>query len=333
MGFYDVRCGASGLSLKGAGAGLFLLRQHNRGFAPVALPVFGQYNRLGAIDMIREDYNTALLYRKLERLIDEEELVLSGDALDQYERDPPSNIERVLQAIERACTIKKEFVTYHGKPLVFMLVSDLIYQAVTEKAAQDLKQPEWGAALEALPLPELVERAFGGVEPASTFYGDLIGAPQETQEQARRDLAAFIRFRAWFASWGKWKHDSSPSQHYDEHLRRYLRAAWKRFKEEPALLRALARYAKSQEIPLKVLGETAPLSSLLREEPPARPDPSIPVPPVGGRVRHPKFGEGTITEISGIPGSRDDALKFTVRFDENGTKLMLASFLEVLPPA
>ena len=47
---------------------------------------------------------------------------------------------------------------------------------------------------------------------------------------------------------------------------------------------------------------------------------------IGDRVRHVKFGEGTVTDLE--PGPRD--FKVTVDFDDAGTKVMYAAFAKLI---
>jgi len=66
MGFYDCRCMATGVSLKGADAALVLLHRAAGEYAPISLAIKGNYNRLGAIDGVDEDANTRLVLRTID---------------------------------------------------------------------------------------------------------------------------------------------------------------------------------------------------------------------------------------------------------------------------
>ena len=47
---------------------------------------------------------------------------------------------------------------------------------------------------------------------------------------------------------------------------------------------------------------------------------------IGDRVRHVKYGEGTVTDLE--PGPRD--YKVTVDFDQSGQKIMYAAFAKLI---
>jgi hypothetical protein len=61
MGFYDYRCSLTGISLKTCDAVLLPLANEAGKFHPVTLGIKGCYNRLGSIDMIEENENTACI--------------------------------------------------------------------------------------------------------------------------------------------------------------------------------------------------------------------------------------------------------------------------------
>ena len=63
MGLYDCRCMISGVSLKNASAMLVLLQESRGALMPIALGIKGSYNRMGTIDGIEQDANTAAILK------------------------------------------------------------------------------------------------------------------------------------------------------------------------------------------------------------------------------------------------------------------------------
>lgn len=113
MGLFDYRCMISGLSLKSSKTTLVLLEKLKGHYVPIALPVFGQYNRSGAIDMIEETQNTnsilIFFQSKIESgevEVDWKEVYWEGEFLNKIE-----NIEQLLAGIERGVTMEYDCVT------------------------------------------------------------------------------------------------------------------------------------------------------------------------------------------------------------------------------
>src|SRR5687768_9189732 len=61
VGFFDDRCMVTGVSLRGVGAALVLLRRSEGSYFPISLAFFGESDRGGAIDVAEEDTNARLV--------------------------------------------------------------------------------------------------------------------------------------------------------------------------------------------------------------------------------------------------------------------------------
>src|SRR5262245_36531671 len=101
MGFYDCRCMATGVSLKGADAALVLLQQAAGQYAPVALAIKGNYDRLGSIDGIEEDANTRLVLRFFLGGLQSGAFRVEEDSLTADECFPIRTVEDLLHGFER----------------------------------------------------------------------------------------------------------------------------------------------------------------------------------------------------------------------------------------
>lgn len=241
MGFYDVRCGVSGLSTRCAKVRLILLRQDPAGLVPIALPITGTYDRLGSIDNIRPSWNSDMLQLSLPSLIDEGVITVHWEAF-AYGSQPLDTLEQILSPFERGCTMDLKTVTCEDQPLRFMLVIDRVYDAVVASVAGN-RTPRWAAVQEAalmrLQAPALLEQAFRGVAPAPALYELLAAASDAEDRLARADLLRFVQFRAWMDDRHGWSYGKHPGQHYATEERAFLAEALERFEQQPHLLAAV----------------------------------------------------------------------------------------------
>jgi hypothetical protein len=90
--------------------------------------------------------------------------------------------------------------------------------------------------------------------------------------------------------------------------------------------KAAAEYANGNAEVLAALGLPPPAPPAPRTLPsPKHPPPPAPDPfPIGTRVSHPTFGDGVVTASQGLGASR----KLTIRFANDGTRVLAASFVE-----
>ena len=122
----------SGLSLKSSRTTLILLEKAGDNYLPIALPVFGQYNRLGAIDMIEENQNTkdilTFFQSKInsgEIKVDWEEVYWQDEFLKKIE-----NIEQLFTAIERSVTMEYDCVTLNKQRIEYSLIHTIIWNEI-----------------------------------------------------------------------------------------------------------------------------------------------------------------------------------------------------------
>jgi hypothetical protein len=223
MGLYDYRCMVSGVSLKGSDAALVLLEQAGAAFAPMALAITGNYNRLGAIDGIREDANTALVLDFfLAKLASGELVIDEGEAPEGI-----GDIEALLQLIERCVTMDSSAAVLNGQRLLYALIC----------------RPVWGALVRAAPPTDtpagaLLQELFAeGSVGREIYKGSLSRLTRQLKE-----LAAVSRFLAQRGI--AWKPPEDPEQHYSEEMCQFLAEAKRTFHDVPALLQGLRAYEK-----------------------------------------------------------------------------------------
>jgi hypothetical protein len=222
MGFYDYRCMATGVSLKGAKTALVLLIWADTGDHPIALAVTGQYNRLGSIDAIEEDDNTRLIFdyflarlRGGELVVDEAEL--GGGQI--------KDLERLLELVERCVTMDDDTVVLDGRRVLFALVSRVVWDAIARQARSSRESST-----------ALFQRLFGGVAVAQDIYkGSLTKVSRHLRELAAVQDFLVERGIAW-------RPPDDPEQHYAEEMAEYLRAAREQFRDCPAVLEGLDAY-------------------------------------------------------------------------------------------
>ena len=223
MGFYDARCMITGVSLKGSGAALVLLHPQADRFEPIAVAIIGQYDRLGSIDMIDEDDNTAHILRyfldKLatnEFVVDEE--YLRGDGF------PIESIENLLRGFERNMNDGDGRAVLHGQSIVFALIAATVWRAI-------------GQANPAQKGDNATFRRLFGTSPVPLqIYGGHL-------QNVSRQLGEFAAVSDFLTARGMtWTPPTDWGQHYSDEMREYLAEARAAFHDSSLILQALQQY-------------------------------------------------------------------------------------------
>ncbi len=214
MGLFDCRCAITGVSLKGAETTLVPLLRHAGGHAPAALPIHGQYDRLGSIDGIREDLNTRLILDYFR------EQLRAGRFVVDPEQLPIHDIEALLRGFERNLNDDPATACLDGEPVLFALVADAVWSQLAHAASKDATEPAW---YRRTPLPAAIYAA--------------------QQHKLREAIAQLGAVDAFLAARGlAWQPSDDPGQHYAEEMRAYLDEARQRYADMPGMLDALRRY-------------------------------------------------------------------------------------------
>lgn len=245
MGFYDVYCGASGLSLLGQDADLILLRRQGGPYVPVCFPVRGNYDRYGRIDGIRENGATRAVLLGLRTLVATGRLKADWDYFRGLDRERFS-LENFFQMAEKHWEFE-ECLTFDGDPLTFTLIQADVSDAVAETVATS-RDPAFakasGAALSKLDIDALVAECFRGVEPGPTLMAPLAADPA-AERDARKALVRTAQIRAWVDLHGAWKPPPADAfQHGEDDVRASVDEARAALARWPLLLGAVARAAR-----------------------------------------------------------------------------------------
>ena len=221
VGFYDERCMATGVSLRGSRAVLVLLGRAGVSHYPIALAVKGTYNRLGSIDGIEEDDNTALIHAYFLARLEAGDLVLR----EYYARQGVGDIEALLGVFERNVTQHEDAALLSGRRPLFALLDRHVWDAAA------------GAGkLEKEPDGERFRRLFLDVPQAEAIYrGSLGRVSAHLKEMAR--VCAYLGERGV-----AWRPRTDEGQHGADEMRPWLADARHQFHDSPLMLKALAAY-------------------------------------------------------------------------------------------
>jgi hypothetical protein len=215
----------TGVSLKGTHAALVLLQQAGAVHHPIALAVKGAYNRLGSLDGIHEDANTALILRYFLERGQRGEFVVDADYLRAQHYFPFENVELLLVAFERNINDNPQAAVLNGRPVVFGLIALAVWDAIVSSSP-----PLSG------PTATVFQRLFKGMPAAEGIYrGNVAKVTGHLQELA--GAHGFLAGRGL-----TWRPAEDPSQHHSDDMRAYLEAARQAFRDSPPALQGLKDY-------------------------------------------------------------------------------------------
>jgi hypothetical protein len=215
MGFFDVRCLASGLPIRsGQPCRAVIVQKRGARFAPVALAIEGRYDKLGSLEDIRGNEDTKRLTSLFGSLWREKRL--SGGSPNQP-LARPKNPGHLLEMIRQGAA-DQSWIKADGSALAFALIDDGIFRAAVEE----------GRA----PAMPGIRGAFGDAALAAELYGEL---PSSGLNARLRD---FAKFRAWFGP-NPWTPDLGGELYFLDDIETAAAKALRRFRKHPLLLRAL----------------------------------------------------------------------------------------------
>jgi hypothetical protein len=217
----------TGVSLKGADAALVLLQQAGDSYHPVALPIKGNYNRLGSIDGIRQDVNTVLILKYFRSKLKEGGFVVDADYFRSHGCYPISTIERLLTCFERNINDYFKAAVLEGERVVFALICRAVWDAIA-RAGPEVRETS----------RVRFQRLLGDVTAAEEIYG-LSEARVSKQLKELSAVSHFLGERG--ISWRPAEH---PGQHYPEDMRQYLAEARQTFSGSAVVLGGLKAYER-----------------------------------------------------------------------------------------
>jgi hypothetical protein len=226
MGFYDCRCLATGVSLKGADAALVLLQRDGDAYRPLAAALHGPYNRLGAIDNVRKDAHSRLVLNFFLDKLQSGAFVVAADSLRIHGYYPIRDVEQLLACFERALNDNPAAAVLDGRPVVFALFSEAVWDALASSAP------------EAEDAEERVRRLFAGVPAAEEMYLGQ-GEPFADELGELEAVSSFLAGRGL-----AWRPANDLDQHSSDEMKEYLRQARAAFRDCPTVLKALRAYER-----------------------------------------------------------------------------------------
>ncbi|MBN9117691.1 MAG: hypothetical protein J0I06_00720 [Planctomycetes bacterium] len=224
MGFFDARCMVTGVSLKGSEAALVLLQQENEVHYPIALAINGQYDRLGSIDMIDIDENTALVLRYFRDQLGAGAFVVDEESLRLHKAYPIDAIEQLLRGFERNINDGPGYAALNGQPVVFALIAATVWNAIARA-----RNPSGDAAA-------TFRELFKAAPAAQAIYADHL----DDVSRKLREFAAVSTFLEQRKL--PWKPVAEPGQDYSDDMRQYLTEARTAFHDSEVVLKGLKAY-------------------------------------------------------------------------------------------
>jgi hypothetical protein len=225
----------TGVSLLGDTAGFVPLLQSQERFSPVALPVWGSYDRLGAIDGVAEGPNSSRVLAGFQQLVAAGVVTVDRVRIDE----PPLALETfddLVRTFDRALISDPCALSCNGAVLSYALVSGSVFQSLLELAPDD---PHDGT------VEELARFALGDEDPARTIYLGLMDEPARIRYRFGSAFADFLAVQRWMETRRvEWRPPSTDEgvTHSNADRRQFLADARQRFCEDHMVLAALGVY-------------------------------------------------------------------------------------------
>lgn len=217
MGFFDQRCMISGLSLMPAETVLIFLEKKDNNFLPLSLPLFGNYNRFGAIDSIQEAQHITHLFSffKQHDEVEEDMFVDWNEAgLECFE-----SINDVMLAVERGVTQEYDTVKIKDRPISFCLISKLLWEEIVKEENK----------ISEINFSDFHAEAYRN-QPSD--YALLLCEMQQIQ--------CFLNLHQL-----TWHPPNDGSQHYEEDVRKFAEEARTKFSGNETIRKAINGYLAS----------------------------------------------------------------------------------------
>ena len=238
MGFFECTCMLTGVSLIGH-ATCVLLRLCDDGFAPITLPLTGEYNRLGAIDGVAENPNSQLIvdflteHLRTGRFVAVDETTVNETVWPAPSPEYRSVIDGLIALVERNTTVwhvlqmgNAPMVAFDGDAIVLSLISRPVWDAIVAGSTSP------GGSLEAL-----FEKVFHRDSIAQGIYHQhLPEVAMQLRELAIVDAFLDTHGRSWTPP-------GDYGQHWREEILSYLARAREAYRDVPVVLDGLDGYA------------------------------------------------------------------------------------------
>lgn len=243
MGFFDLYCAESGLPLRGDTRLVLLAEETGGRWSPIALPLCGEYDRVGAID-----FPSSL-----------DERSASVDAfLRRLEFGFPPGRTGLGERLRAAAPFLKDGAwkggAWLGPPrrvVGYTLLDAGIYSAIADVVGEARKREwEWAAygVLEERPFEEVFTRAFRLVDLAREVCSELTEARKKAMRKPLLELARVVAWGTTFApvdfdaggQFDGYYVDGPP----ERSVAPFVRAAREKYAAHPVVLRAVDANAR-----------------------------------------------------------------------------------------
>jgi hypothetical protein len=210
------------------------LVRDGEGHRPVTLGVAGTYNGYGVIEDVVEDRNTELIMAYCLDRARSGEMAFHPD----YKQDlgaPPRDIASVLAYFERNfCDSSDEWpaLSLHGRPVVYCMVSKLVWDAVARAVSAGRGTVE-----------VMFADVFGDSPVAAAIYRSAL---HEVADGIRAMYAVSSFLRAHGIAWSPPDLDMHGMVYSDEEVEAFVSGARARFADVPVVLDALDRHVEEQ---------------------------------------------------------------------------------------
>ncbi len=223
----------TGVSLASAETALILLASDSGGFVPASLPVWGTYDRRGALTDAGEGPNADLITAALQpergfAAFDWARLGLTERVVD--------HIELVGSLLACAAVHAPDAITWRGSPISYALVSGHVAAGLMELEPEGLPSDAH--------LDELPDLVFDDLPLSHAIYAPLVGAPLRMRFRFGMTFVGFAALcQALRARGIPWRPPEGAAEHSADDVARYLEEARNRFREDRCIAAALEEYA------------------------------------------------------------------------------------------
>ena len=237
MGFFDMKCMLTGVSIDFVGTMAVVLRYTPTGYEPVSLGLSGEYDGIGHLDGLRPDPGTELLYDFLQGCLRSGRFVTTY-GYNESDLDDSYRLDAMFGLIENYWMgddgYEQPTAVLDGAPLVYATIARPIWDAIATTAAS---------------APATLHTVFGDNPIPHEIYGaHAMEVDAQLQELAR--IADFVSARGL-----RWAQPFDPDQRYptDGQARgggesvELVAQARLDYADSPAMLAGLDAYAKKLE--------------------------------------------------------------------------------------
>jgi hypothetical protein len=199
------------------------------------LPVWGQYDRGGAVDGIEPDFTANSIAAAFNTLHDAGVLKIDWKQIREPQT-PFRTAEDVVSTFDRSVVHGGGAIICAGVELSYALVSGHIAHALFVDAPDGILTDSGSR--------QLVQLAVGNGEPAGSIYFRVDSSPSRVRYRIGLASLGLIGMVNWMRGRDlAWSPPEDPGQHDDDEKAQYLEDARERFEDDPVIFHAILDYA------------------------------------------------------------------------------------------